>query len=91
MEGYYQEPTQNTIHFRFNTSSGNVDPRSVLTYVYQALREKGYDPIIQIEGYLLSGDPTYITNHRGARSIICSIERDELIEELLRNYLGGQS
>lgn len=89
MENYNSDHTQDTIHMRFNPSSGNVDAHSVLTYVYQALHEKGYDPIIQIEGYLLSGDPTYITNHRGARSMICCIERDELIEELLRSYLGG--
>ena len=55
--------------------------------VFEALREGGYNPIDQLVGYLMSGDPTYITNHKGARSIIKRIERDELLEELLNNYL----
>ena len=59
----------------------------ILTRVYNALREKGYNPINQIVGYLLSEDPTYITNHLNARSLICRIDRDELLQDLVRRYL----
>ena len=59
----------------------------ILTTVYNALQEKGYNPINQIVGYLLSEDPTYITNHFDARSLICKIDRDELLQELVRRYL----
>jgi uncharacterized protein (UPF0297 family) len=59
----------------------------ILHDVYKALEEKGYNPINQIVGYLLSGDPTYITGHNNARSMIRRIERDELIEELVRSYV----
>jgi uncharacterized protein (UPF0297 family) len=59
----------------------------ILKQVYEALREKGYNPINQIVGYMLSGDPTYITSHNNARSIIRRIERDELLEELVKAYL----
>jgi len=62
--------------------------REIITNVYQALEEKGYNPINQFIGYILSGDPTYITNHNDARSIIRKIERDELLEELLKSYLN---
>ena len=55
--------------------------------VYDALRAKGYDPITQIVGYLMSGDPTYITSYQSARSLVCRIERDELMEELVRSYI----
>ena len=61
---------------------------AILAAVYQALREKGYDPINQLVGYILSEDPTYITNHNSARSLICRIDRDELMRELVKNYLG---
>ena len=60
----------------------------ILTTVYQALEEKGYNPINQIVGYILSEDPTYITNHNHARTIIRRIDRDELLQALLKNYLG---
>ena len=60
----------------------------ILTTVYQALEEKGYNPINQIVGYLLSEDPTYITNYNNARSLICKIDRDELLQELVRHYLA---
>jgi len=63
--------------------------RDVLVKVYEALREKGYNPINQIVGYLLSGDPAYITSHKNARSLVRKIERDELLEELVRSYLEG--
>ena len=59
----------------------------VLTSVYEALKEKGYDPVNQIVGYILSEDPTYITNHNGARTLICKIARDELLQILVKRYL----
>ena len=59
----------------------------VLQLVYQAMTEKGYDPVNQIVGYIMSGDTTYITSHNGARSLIMKVERDELVEELLRVYV----
>ena len=59
----------------------------ILTSVYEALKEKGYDPINQIVGYILSEDPTYITNYNNARSLICRLDRDELLQELLTSYL----
>ena len=65
-----------------------LEMKAVLTAVYDALREKGYNPINQIVGYLLSEDPTYITNDNGARSIISKLDRDELLNALLRSYLG---
>jgi len=61
--------------------------KEIILTVFNALEEKGYDPVNQLIGYILSGDPTYITNHNNARSIICQIERDELLEELIRTYL----
>lgn len=64
-----------------------VQIRRTFELVYEALKEKGYQPIDQIVGYLMSGDPTYITSHRGARRAIKEIARDELIEELVRYYL----
>lgn len=67
------------------------DPHSaqaILQTVLSALREKGYNPVTQLVGYLLSGDPTYITSHRNARTLIGTLERDELLEELVCGYLG---
>jgi uncharacterized protein (UPF0297 family) len=61
--------------------------RRVLRNVFDALNEKGYNPINQIVGYLLTEDPTYITNYNNARSMICKLDRDELLQELVRNYL----
>lgn len=61
--------------------------KSVLATVYQALTEKGYNPVNQIVGYIMSGDPTYITNHNGARSMIMKVERDEILEALLEDYI----
>ncbi len=60
----------------------------ILTSVYNALEEKGYNPINQLVGYILSEDPTYITNHRQARTLIRKLDRDELLQVLLRSYLG---
>lgn len=59
----------------------------VLEIVYSALREKGYNPVNQIVGYIMSGDPTYITNHNSARSVIMKVERDEILEELMSVYI----
>lgn len=62
-------------------------PKEILLKVYEALREKGYDPVNQIVGYLISGDPTYITSHQNARALIRRLERDELLEELILYYI----
>lgn len=59
----------------------------ILSAVFEALTEKGYNPVNQIVGYIMSGDPTYITSHKGARSLITKVERDELVEELLKVYI----
>ena len=67
--------------------SGN-EAQDILMYVYDALQAKGYDPITQLVGYIISGDPTYITSYNAARSMICRLERDEIIEELVRSYLA---
>jgi uncharacterized protein (UPF0297 family) len=61
--------------------------KKILKVVYEALMEKGYDPVNQIVGYIMSGDPTYITNYMGARSLIMKVERDELVEEILESYI----
>ncbi len=63
--------------------------KETITLVYSALKEKGYNPINQIVGYILSGDPTYITSHQNARSIISKLERDEILEEILEFYING--
>ena len=65
----------------------DVEIYNILTTVYQALEEKGYNPINQIVGYILSEDPTYITNHMGARALIRKLDRDELLQELVKQYL----
>ncbi|NLP13909.1 MAG: IreB family regulatory phosphoprotein [Clostridium sp.] len=75
-----------TMMFKVEKEKVN-EARELLLSVYQALKEKGYNPINQIVGYILSGDPTYITNHMDARSAIRKLERDELLEEILRFYL----
>ncbi len=78
---------EETMMFRVKTED-DVKAQDVLVHVYEALKEKGYNPINQMVGYLLSGDPAYITSHKNARSLIRKLERDELLEELLRKYLG---
>ena len=70
------------------TDDSDQEMKRILTDVYDALREKGYNPINQIVGYILSEDPTYITNHNNARSLIRKIDRDELLQELVRRYLA---
>lgn len=73
---------------KYNTAEEKDEQiHHILTSVYEALREKGYDPINQIVGYILSEDPTYITNHNHARTLICKIDRDELLQVLVKNYL----
>ena len=75
-----------TMKFKVEKEKLN-EASDILMSVYSALKEKGYNPINQIVGYILSGDPTYITNHKNARSIIRRLERDELLEEIVRYYL----
>jgi len=78
----------NDLTRRFQVQTEEVNKaRDVLLNVYQALVEKGYNPINQIVGYLLSGDPAYITSHKDARNLIRKLERDELLEELIRYYI----
>ena len=68
-----------------------IQVKEVLDLVYNAMDEKGYNPVNQIVGYIMSGDPTYITSHKGARSMIMKVERDELVEELLTAYIRNRS
>ena len=78
---------ENTI--KFTVPSDDKDHmRLILRSVFDYLNEKGYNPINQIVGYLLTEDPTYITNYNGARSLICKLDRDELLQELVKNYLS---
>jgi len=65
------------------------DAAGILKLVYRSLQDKGYDPVTQLVGYLISGDPTYITSYNSARSMITCLERDEIMEELVRSYLQG--
>ena len=80
-----------------NTQYLNVEMKQetgvqvVLSTVYEALTEKGYNPVNQIVGYIMSGDPTYITSHKNARSLIMKVERDELVEELLTTYIANKN
>jgi len=67
----------------------SIEMKAVLTSVYDSLQEKGYNPINQIVGYILSEDPTYITNHKNARTLIRKLDRDELLQELVREYLDN--
>lgn len=76
----------NTQYFKVDVNS-DYDVRDVIASVYTALTEKGYNPVNQIVGYLMSGDPTYITSHKGARSLIMRAERDEIIEVFLEDYI----
>ena len=78
--------TDETVSFHVEKEKNNKT-KEILKEVYKALEEKGYNPINQIVGYILSGDPTYITSHNNARSVIQSVERHEIIEELVRFYL----
>lgn len=80
----------NTMKYTVPKETNEAEVRETLTEVYNALQEKGYNPITQIVGYLLSGDPAFIPRHNNARSLIGKIERDKLIEELVKVYLSQQ-
>ena len=69
------------------TDGETMNARELIRYVYSALKEKGHDPIMQLVGYIISGDPTYITSYKNARSLIRRVERDELLEEFVRFYV----
>lgn len=77
------ESTQNIVPIKGAT----VDVREIIGEVYDALTEKGYNPVSQVVGYIMSGDPTYITSYKNARSLIMKVERDEIIEVLLEDYI----
>ena len=77
--------SEETMMFSFGVEENRAE--KVIRAAYQAMSEKGYNPVHQLVGYLLSGDPAYITSHRDARSQIRKVERDELLEELVRTYL----
>ena len=72
---------------KFSTIDSKTEMREILSSVYNSLKEKGYNPINQLVGYILSEDPTYITNYNNSRSKICKIDRDELMQVLVREYL----
>ena len=76
-----------TVSFKVERDK-NIMAREILKQVYKSLEEKGYNPINQIVGYILSGDPTYITSHNNARNLIRQVERDELLEKMVKNYIG---
>jgi uncharacterized protein (UPF0297 family) len=75
---------------RFEMGADNSrEAREIMREVLAALQEKGYNPVNQLVGYFLSGDPTYITNHKGARAVIRRMERDELLENIIKEYITG--
>ncbi len=79
---------EGTVRFQLD-SEGIKETKRVLSEVCEALQEKGYDPVDQLVGYFISGDPAYITNHRDARTLIKRLDKDELLEEMVRFYLRG--
>ncbi len=80
------QEVNNTQYFKVQKEQ-TIEVKDVVEQVYEALTEKGYNPVNQIVGYIMSGDPTYITSHKGARSLIRRVERDEMIELLLEDYI----
>jgi len=88
--GFVSDKFSNTQKISFKGKEYRLDANEVLQEVRRALEEKGYDPVVQIVGYLLSGDPTYITGHNNARNMIARIERDELMETVVDFYLKGK-
>ena len=76
----------NTQFFQVETGP-QIQAKDILEIVYNSLVEKGYNPVNQIVGYIMSGDPTYITSYNGARSLVMKVERDEIVEELLKAYI----
>ena len=83
-----QRKFSDTIQFAINRNR-EQEIRDILTAVYEALVEKGYNPISQIVGYILSEDPTYITNYNNARALIVKVDRDELLQQIVKSYLKG--
>ena len=81
---------RNNTQFFHVVKEQEYDVASILKDVYEALTEKGYNPVNQIAGYIMSGDPTYITSHKNARSLIMKVERDEILEVLFENYIDTQ-
>ena len=81
---------RNNTQFFHVVKEQEYDVASILKDVYVALTEKGYNPVNQIVGYIMSGDPTYITSHKNARSLIMKVERDEILEVLFENYIDTQ-
>ena len=77
---------KNTQYFKV-TNENDIAVKDILEAVYIALTEKGYNPVSQILGYIMSGDPTYVTSYKNARYLIMKVERDEILEELLKNYI----
>ena len=75
----------------FSVVKEELDVHMILARVYEALQEKGYNPVNQMVGYIMSGDPTYITSYNGARSLVMKVERDELVEEMLKAYIEHNS
>lgn len=85
-----EKNTNNTQFFTVQKEP-ELQVSDVLEIVYKALKEKGYNPVNQIVGYIMSGDPTYITSHNNARSLIMKVERDELVEEVLKTYIENSA
>lgn len=81
------QESNNTQYFKVQKET-EVSVKDIISVVYTAMTEKGYNPVNQIVGYVMSGDPTYITSHNGARSLIMKVERDEILEELLNDYIN---
>ena len=81
---------RNNTQFFHVVKEQEYDVASILKDVYEALTEKGYNPVNQIVGYIMSGDPTYITSHKNSRSLIMKVERDEILEVLFENYIDTQ-
>ena len=81
---------RNNTQFFHVVKEQEYDVASILKDVYEALTEKGYNPVNQIVGYIMCGDPTYITSHKNARSLIMKVERDEILEVLFENYIDTQ-
>ena len=90
MRGFYMQDLGNTQYFKVETEP-ETGVKVVLATVYEAVSENGYNPVNQIVGYIMSGDPTYITSYKNARSLIMKVERDELVEELLAEYIKNKN
>ncbi len=82
------DQNMNNTQFFKVSKEPEIKVSDVIREVYEALTEKGYNPVSQIVGYIMSGDPTYITNHKGARALIMKVERDELLSELVEHYIN---